>query len=82
MRKKKVKRHVRNGILIGVTLMASYLVFTSVGIIELPEWDSTWYPVQICMFVVGMAWLILFGVANGAFDSNEENEEDGETWDI
>lgn len=71
MKKKKIKRHVRNGIIIGITLMASYLVFASVGIIDLPEWDYTWYPVQICMFVVGMAWLILFGESNGAIDSRD-----------
>lgn len=80
--KKKIKRCLRKWILIGITLMASYLVFASVGIIALPEWDFTWCPIQICMFVVGMAWILLFGEANGATNSYEEDEWDDEIWDI
>lgn len=82
MKRKKIKRHVRNGIIIGITFMASYLVFASVGIIALPEWDFTWCPIQICMFVVGMAWILLFGEANGATNSYEKDEWDDEIWDI
>lgn len=80
--KKKIKRCLRKWMLIGITLMASYLVFASVGIIALPEWDFTWCPIQICMFVVGMAWMHLFGEANGAAIIYEEDEWDDEIWDI
>ena len=78
MSKRKVKGYIRGAVLVAITLMAGYLVFCSVGVIDLPEWDESWLPVQACMFCVGMGWLVLFGAANGAFDDFEEDEE----WDI
>lgn len=43
-----------------------------------------WYPVQICMVVIGGGWLIMFMAANGAFDEmdlyDDEDEED-EPWE-
>ena len=73
-----MKGKTRGIILTVITLMAAYLVFASIGMVDLPEWDSSWWPVQFCMFIVGMAWIILFGAANGAFDEDEEDEK----WDI
>lgn len=75
-----MKGKTRGIILTVITLMAAYLVFASIGMIDLPEWDSSWWPVQFCMFIVGMAWIILFGAANGAFDEDEDEED--EKWDI
>lgn len=69
---KKVKGYVRGTILTAITIMAGFLIFCAVGIIELPEWDVSWIPVQVCMFCVGMGWMILFCAANGAFDECEE----------
>ena len=55
-----------------------------VGITEMPEWGPDWYPVQICMVVIGGGWLIMFMAANGAFDEmdlyDDEDEED-EPWE-
>lgn len=78
MSKKKMKGYIRGAVLVAITLMAGYLVFCSVGVIDLPEWDGSWLLVQICMFSVGMGWLVLFGAANGAFDDLEDDEE----WDF
>ena len=69
--KKKIK-----GILLEViTIMAVYLIFCSVGIIDLPEWDKSWIIPQICMFIVGMTWMCLMGKANGWFCEDEEHGE-------
>ena len=68
-----MKGKIRGIILMIVTLMAAYLVFASIGMIGMQEWDGSWLPVQVCMFVVGMSWFILFFKANGAF--NEEDKE-------
>lgn len=50
----------------------------------MPEWGPDWYPVQVCMVVVGGGWLTMFMAANGAFDEmdlyDDEDEED-ETWE-
>lgn len=50
----------------------------------MPEWGPDWYPVQICMVVIGGGWLIMFMAANGAFDEmdlyDDEDEED-EPWE-
>ena len=51
-----------------MAIMAAYLVLCGVGITEMPEWGPDWYPVQICMVVIGGGWLIMFMAANGAFD--------------
>lgn len=75
-----MKGKTRGIILTVITLMAAYLVFASIGMIDLPEWDSGWWPVQFCMFIVGMAWIILFEAANGAFDEDEDEED--EKWDM
>lgn len=75
-----MKGKTRGIILTVITLMAAYLVFASIGMVDLPELDSSWWPVQFCMFIVGMAWIILFGAANGAFDEDEDEED--EKWDI
>lgn len=75
-----MKGKTRGIILTVITLMAAYLVFASIGMVDLPEWDSSWWPVQFCMFIVGMAWIILFEAANGAFDEDEDEED--EKWDI
>ena len=51
---------------------------------RMPEWGPDWYPVQICMVVIGGGWLIMFMAANGAFDEmdlyDDEDEED-EPWE-
>lgn len=73
---RKVKRYARGAALIAVTIMAAYLIFCGVGVTDLPEWDGSWLPVQICMFCVGGSWLYLFCYANGAFDEYEEEEEE------
>ena len=59
-------------------------ILTAMGITEMPEWGPDWYPVQICMVVIGGGWLIMFMAANGAFDEmdlyDDEDEED-EPWE-
>lgn len=64
-----------------VTVMAVYLIFCSVGIVELPEWDESWIIPQICMFTMGMTWMYLMGKANGWFYEDMEDEEEDETWE-
>ncbi len=75
-----MKGKTRGIILTVITLMAAYLVFASIGMVDSPEWDSSWWPVQFCMFIVGMAWIILFEAANGAFDEDEDEED--KKWDM
>lgn len=75
---------IRGWILTAMAIMAAYLVLCGVGITEMPEWGPDWYPVQVCMVVVGGGWLTMFMAANGAFDEmdlyDDEDEED-ETWE-
>lgn len=75
---------IRGWILTAMEIMAAYLVLCGVGITEMPEWGPDWYPVQICMVVIGGGWLIMFMAANGAFDEmdlyDDEDEED-EPWE-
>lgn len=69
-------RKIKNYILITITVMACFLVFASVGIADTPLWGKEYLPVQICMFTVGMAWLWLFGEANGWGNEDDEDVED------
>ena len=69
--RRKIRRiagKIRGWILTAMAIMAAYLVLCGVGITEMPEWGPDWYPVQICMVVIGGGWLIMFMAANGAFD--------------
>ena len=50
---RRIAGKIRGWILVAMTIMAAYLVLCGVGIIELPEWGPDWYPVQICMIVIG-----------------------------
>lgn len=72
---KQIRIYIKNWILIGITLMAAYLVFASIGFIELPEFDGSWYPVQICMFVVGIAWIRRFCMENGLYSEADKNDQ-------
>ena len=81
--RRKIRRiagKIRGWILTAMAIMAAYLVLCGVGITEMPEWGPDWYPVQICMVVIGGGWLIMFMAANGAFDEmdlyDDEDEED------
>lgn len=76
----KIKGKIRGIVLISITVAAVYMVFCSVGVIDTPEWDLNYLPLQICMFVVGMAWIVLFGAANGLFDDYDDEEDD--EWDM
>lgn len=85
--RRKIRRiagKIRGWILTAMAIMAAYLVLCGVGITEMPEWGPDWYPVQICMVVIGGGWLIMFMAANGAFDEmdlyDDEDEED-EPWE-
>ena len=85
--RRKIRRivgKIRGWILSAMAIIAAYLVLCGVGITEMPEWGTDWYPVQICMVVIGGGWLIMFMAANGAFDEmdlyDDEDEED-EPWE-
>ena len=65
---RKIRKYAKGVTLITINVMAAWLVFCAIAIIELPAWDISWLPVQICMVCVGLAWLIMFGVANGMFE--------------
>lgn len=85
--RRKIRRiagKIRGWILTAMAIMAAYLVLCGVGITEMPEWGPDWYPVQICMVVIGGGWLIMFMAVNGAFDEmdlyDDEDEED-EPWE-
>lgn len=68
MRKGKIKRIAMSVI----TMMAVYIAFASVGIIDTPDWSLNCLPVQTCMFIVSTAWIYMFGKANGLMDDDEE----------
>lgn len=70
-----MKKKIKGILLEAITIMAVYLIFCSVGIIDLPEWDKSWIIPQICMFIVGMTWMCLMGKANGWFYEDEEHGE-------
>lgn len=75
---------IRGWILTAMAIMAAYLVLCGVGITEMPEWGPDWYPVQICMVVIGGGWLIMFMAANGAFDEMDlydDKDEEDEQWE-
>ena len=79
---RRIAGKIRGWILTPWQSMAAYLVLCGVGITEMPEWGPDWYPVQICMVVIGGGWLIMFMAAR-AFDEmdlyDDEDEED-EPW--
>lgn len=81
---RRIAGKIRGWILTAMAIMAAYLVLCGVGITEMQEWGPDWYPVQVCMVVVGGGWLTMFMAANGAFDEmdlyDDEDEED-ETWE-
>ena len=57
---RRIAGKIRGWILTAMAIMAAYLVLCGVGITEMPEWGPDWYPVQVCMIVIGGGWLIMF----------------------
>lgn len=78
---RRIAGKIRGWILVAMTIMAAYLVLCGVGIVGLPGWGPDWYPVQICMVVIGGGWLIMFMAANGAFDEMDLYDEEDEPWE-
>lgn len=75
--KEKIIEKLRNLLLIAMTIAAGYLLLCGVSVINLPEYDSSWLPVQICMIVAGGGWIFLFCKANESeIDWDDENEEE------
>ena len=69
---RRIAGKIRGWILTAMAIMAAYLVLCGVGITEMPEWGPDWYPVQVCMVVIGGGWLTMFMAANGAFDEKKK----------
>ena len=68
---------IRNVMLLLVTAAAGYLLLCGVSVINLPEYNSSWLPVQICMIVVGGGWMLQFCKANEyEVDWDDEDEEE------
>lgn len=81
---RKIAGKIRGCVLMAMTIMAMYLVLCGIGIVEFPDWGPDWYPVQICMLVVGGGWITMFMEANGAFDELEDYDdeyEEDEPWE-
>lgn len=75
--KEKIIEKLRYILLITMTIAAGYLLLCGVSVINLPEYDSSWLPVQICMIVVGGGWILLFSKANEyEVDWDDEDEEE------
>ena len=68
---------IRNVILLMVTVAAGYLFLCGISVINLPEYNGSWVPVQICMLITGGGWILLFCKANEyEIDWDDENEEE------
>ena len=75
--KEKIIKRLRDIVLIAMTIAAGYLLLCGVSVINLPEYNSSWLPVQISMIAVGGGWMLLFCKANEyEVDWDDEDEEE------
>lgn len=63
MRRKSVS-WLKDIVLTIVTAIASVQMIVAVAMFGQNNWDATWLPIQIGMFILGLVWDAMFVVAN------------------
>lgn len=63
MRRKSVS-WLKDIVLTIVTAIASVQMIVAVAMTGQNNWDATWLPIQIGMFLLGVTWDVMFLMAN------------------
>ena len=72
MKKKFFSSRTKDIVIMLITAIASVQIFVAVALFG-NNWSVAWLPIQIGMLVLGIAWDVLFAIAN--FPNFEKNEE-------
>lgn len=62
--KKRIVEKIKDIVLTIVTAIATVQMIVAVAMFGQNNWDATWLPIQIGMFVLGAIWDVMFLMAN------------------
>ena len=62
--KKRIVEKIKDIVLTIVTAIATVQMIVAVAMFGQNNWDVTWLPIQIGMFVLGAIWDVMFLMAN------------------
>lgn len=62
--KKRIVEKIKDIVLTIVTAIATVQMIVAVAMFGQNNWDATWLPIQIGMFILGLVWDAMFVVAN------------------
>lgn len=59
-----MKSKLKNIALTCMTAIATVQMIVAIAMFGQSNWDATWLPIQAGMFMLGVAWDVMFVVAN------------------
>lgn len=62
--KKKIVEKIKDIVLTIVTAIATVQMIVAIAVFGQNNWDATWLPIQLGMLVLGIAWDVMFLMAN------------------
>ena len=62
--KKRIVEKIKDIVLTIVTAIATVQMIVAVAMFGQNNWDATWLPIQIGMFLLGVTWDVMFLMAN------------------
>lgn len=62
--KKRIVEKIKDIVLTVITAIASVQIFVAISVSGCNRWNVSWLPIQLGMLVLGIAWDVMFLMAN------------------